>query len=84
MRQIEATPEEIEKVAEAYHRATTTPAIIMRTGDRSMADVAWDDLRACLRELGAKYDFDPDGEVVSIKDGKLSVMTFEEAQSLEE
>ncbi len=82
MREIDATQEEIEKVGEMHHTATTTPVITMACGQPSFAETAWDNLRAYLRELGDKYDFDPESQVVGVFDGKLKVMSVAEAQSL--
>lgn len=52
--------EDKERLLELYRSAETTPVISFGVNQKSMAENAWDMVRAKFKELGEKYGFDPE------------------------
>jgi hypothetical protein len=70
------TKEELTKLLELTNAAKNTPVIYVGVdvgpGSNSWADDAWDAVREYWRELGKKYNFDPESvRGISSKTGEV-------------
>jgi hypothetical protein len=61
--------------------AKNAPVIIMKLGEKSWAEQAWDRVQYFMKDMAKKYNYDYDNYVINTKTGEI--ITIDEARKHE-